>query len=129
MEQRTVAHIQAVCRRASPQPLEVKRDGLYSEDVPVAWATIDINGEPCLGLHEDDIALLCNGRNWIDALVFRIERLHKEQAKFYAEQYEWASIINRLACLALDNEISSNDRDYAQDMIEMVNPYLGLAEE
>jgi hypothetical protein len=38
---------------------------------------------------------------------------------------EWASIINSLACLALDEEISSNDRDYAQEMIEMVLPYLG----
>ena len=44
------------------------------------------------------------------------------------ERYEWASIINRLACLALDG-CNSNDRDYAQDMIEMVNPYLGLAGE
>jgi hypothetical protein len=36
---------------------------------------------------------------------------------------EWASIINRLAHLALDG-CNSNDRDYAEDMIDMVLPYL-----
>lgn len=37
---------------------------------------------------------------------------------------EWASIINRLANLALDGCASSNDRDYAEDMIKMVLPFL-----
>lgn len=44
-------------------------------------------------------------------------------------RYEWASIINRLACMFLNAGFTENDRDFAQDMIEMVNPYLGLAEE
>ena len=44
-------------------------------------------------------------------------------------RYEWASIINRLACMFLDAGFTENDRDFAQDMIEMVNTYLGLAEE
>jgi hypothetical protein len=38
-------------------------------------------------------------------------------------RYEWAVIINRLANIALDGA-NSNDRDFAQDMIEMVAPYL-----
>lgn len=38
-------------------------------------------------------------------------------------RYEWASIINALACSVLDGT-DSNGRDYAQDMIEMVVPYL-----
>lgn len=38
-------------------------------------------------------------------------------------RYEWASIINALACSVLDGA-DSNDRDYAQDMIDMVVPYL-----
>ena len=44
-------------------------------------------------------------------------------------QYEWASIINRLAVIAMAEEVSSNDRDYAQDAIDMVIPYLGLNED
>lgn len=43
--------------------------------------------------------------------------------------YEWASVINQLACIVLDINGSSNDDDFAQEMIEMVTPYLGLAEE
>ena len=38
-------------------------------------------------------------------------------------RHEWASIINRLAHLALDG-CNSNDRDYAEDMLDMVRPYL-----
>ncbi len=38
-------------------------------------------------------------------------------------QYEWASIINRLAHIALDGG-DSNDRDYAQDVMDMVRPFL-----
>lgn len=38
-------------------------------------------------------------------------------------RYEWASVINSLACSVLDGA-NSNDRDYAQDMIDMVVPYL-----
>jgi len=42
-------------------------------------------------------------------------------------RYEWAGIINRLAHIALepDHEVSTNDVDYANDMITMVRPYLG----
>jgi hypothetical protein len=36
---------------------------------------------------------------------------------------DWASIINRLAHLALDG-CNSNDRDYAEDMLDMVRPFL-----
>lgn len=36
---------------------------------------------------------------------------------------DWASIINRLAHLALDG-CDSNGRDYAEDMLDMVRPYL-----
>lgn len=43
-------------------------------------------------------------------------------------RYEWAGVINRLACSILDGA-DSNDRDYAQDMTDMVSPYLGLADE
>lgn len=38
-------------------------------------------------------------------------------------RYDWASVINRLAHLALDG-CNSNDRDYAEDMLTMVRPYL-----
>ena len=38
-------------------------------------------------------------------------------------RWEWSSIINRLAHIALDGA-TSNDRDYAEDMIAMVRPYL-----
>lgn len=38
-------------------------------------------------------------------------------------RYDWAVIINRLAHIALDGA-SSNERDYAEDMIKMVRPYL-----
>ncbi len=38
-------------------------------------------------------------------------------------RYEWSSIINRLACIVLDGA-TSNDEDYAQDMINMVVKYL-----
>lgn len=38
-------------------------------------------------------------------------------------RYEWAQIINRLAHIALDGG-DSNDRDYCEDMIAMVLPYL-----
>ena len=41
--------------------------------------------------------------------------------------YEWASIINRLAIITRDNAQSLNDCDYAEDMIEMVRPFLGCA--
>ena len=59
-----------------------------------------------------------------------IDRLQYRIAKLEELQYEWASIINRLAGIALDGAFGdSNDRDYAHDMIKMVNPYLGLAEE
>lgn len=41
-------------------------------------------------------------------------------------RYEWATIINRLANIALDGA-DSNERDYAQEMIEMVGSYLSGA--
>jgi hypothetical protein len=40
-------------------------------------------------------------------------------------RYEWATIINHLAHIALDGPESLNDRDYAEDMIRKVRPYLG----
>lgn len=40
-------------------------------------------------------------------------------------RYEWAGIINRLANAILDGA-DSNDRDYAQDMIEMVIDLVGM---
>lgn len=43
--------------------------------------------------------------------------------------YKWAGIINHLACMLIDLEPDTNGLDYANEMIEMVNPYLGLAEE
>ena len=63
--------------------------------------------------------------------VFKVVELvaeDKDQA-WTETRYEWASIINRLACMFLNEGFTENDRDYAQDMIELVNPYLGLAEE
>lgn len=41
-------------------------------------------------------------------------------------RYDWSVIINRLAHIALDGG-NSNDMDFAQDMIEVVRPYLGGA--
>jgi hypothetical protein len=38
-------------------------------------------------------------------------------------RYDWASIINSLAIIALDGP-NSNQRDYCQDMMDMVRPYL-----
>lgn len=38
---------------------------------------------------------------------------------------DWASIINRLACIARDGAQSSNDCDYAEEMLAMARPYLG----
>ncbi len=38
-------------------------------------------------------------------------------------RYEWASVINALACSVLDGA-NSNELDYAQDMIELVVKYL-----
>ncbi len=131
MAVRTINDIRVLTRRASPQPLEIKRDGLYSGDFPVVWTAVDFDGVAHLGLNEDDIELLCNARNWIDALIFKIECLQDREAEYQAMQYKWASIINRLACLALGGALNftEDDREFAQDMIEMVNPYLGLDEE
>lgn len=42
-------------------------------------------------------------------------------------RYDWAVIINRLAHVARDGQESSNDGDYAQEMIDMVRPFLGCA--
>ena len=59
------------------------------------------------------------------------EELYKTQHLLQQETervYKWAEIINRLACLALDGA-DSNGRDFAQDTIEMVGPFLGLAGE
>ena len=39
-------------------------------------------------------------------------------------RYDWASIINRLAIIALDPLLNSNDRDYANEMLDMVRPFL-----
>lgn len=38
-------------------------------------------------------------------------------------RYEWADVINLLARMIIDGP-NSNDRDYAEDMIDMVLPYL-----
>jgi hypothetical protein len=42
-------------------------------------------------------------------------------------RYEWASIINSLAIIARQNAQSLNEADYAEEMLEMVRPYLGCA--
>lgn len=62
--------------------------------------------------------------------VIAMQILDEGMARFIAQlpqlkevQFEWASIINRLANIALDGA-TSNGRDFAQDMIEMVLPYL-----
>ncbi len=52
-----------------------------------------------------------------------VARLITQLPELKELRYEWASIINRLACLALDGA-DSNGRDYAQDMIDKVLPYL-----
>ena len=52
-----------------------------------------------------------------------------EEPDWIEMRYKWASIINRLAVIAMAEEVSTNDRDDAQDAIDMVIPYLGLAEE
>jgi len=46
-----------------------------------------------------------------------------EIPQLVALRADWASIINRLAQLALDG-CNSNDRDYAEDMLDMVRPFL-----
>ncbi len=63
--------------------------------------------------------------------VFNVVELVAEDkdADWTETRYEWASIINRLAVIAMVEEVSANDRDDAQDAIDMVIPYLGLAEE
>lgn len=124
----TINDIRIWARRASPQPLEVKNHGLYSGDVPVVWATVDNKGNASLGLMEDDIALLCNARNWIDQLLFEIEKLQHRETKHIAIQYKWASIINGLSVHILDG-ICQEAIDLADDSIIMVTPYLGLNEE
>ncbi len=43
----------------------------------------------------------------------------------YEKLYKWASLINSLACIILDGELTSNDLDLANDAIKEVNPYLG----
>ena len=59
-----------------------------------------------------------------------VELVTEDKDQSWTEtRYEWASVINRLACMFLNAGFTENDRDYAQDMIEMANPYLGLAEE
>jgi hypothetical protein len=58
-------------------------------------------------------------------LAGRCTNLLTAQVQAFTEQrVAWAATINRLACLVLDDEVSSNDRDDAQDAIEMVGPYL-----
>lgn len=47
-------------------------------------------------------------------------------AELEQQQYEWAEIINSLACMVI-NGPNSNDLDFANDMIQMVIPYLGLS--
>lgn len=80
-------------------------------------------------LNSDNIetALAAHCKNTAFDVVELVEE--DEAIIWYKMRYEWASIINRLACLTMGETINSNDRDYVQDMIEMVNPYLGLAEE
>lgn len=43
-------------------------------------------------------------------------------------RYEWAEIINHLAHIALDGP-NSNERDYCEDMITMVLPFLPGADD
>lgn len=40
------------------------------------------------------------------------------------QRRRWASFINSLACIIIDGEITSNDLDLANDVIEEVVPYL-----
>lgn len=42
-------------------------------------------------------------------------------------RFNWATIINRLAHIVRSGVESSNDNDYAEDMIIMVRPFLGCA--
>jgi len=56
---------------------------------------------------------------------------NQEEARLISElpglvqlRFDWAGIINSLACRLLDGP-TSNDRDYAEEMIQMVSPYLG----
>ena len=65
----------------------------------------------------------------VKALLRKIDKLTERNAKVEQQLYDWASIINRMAVIAMAEEVSSNDRDDAQDAIDMVIPYLGLAEE
>ena len=65
----------------------------------------------------------------VKALSRKIGLLMTRNAKLEELQYEWAGIINRLAVIAMAEEVSTNDRDDAQDAIDMVIPYLGLGEE
>ena len=58
-----------------------------------------------------------------------MDRLQHRIVELEELRYEWAGIINRLATIAMAEEVSTNDRDYAQDAIDMAIPYLGLAEE
>ncbi len=58
----------------------------------------------------------------------RILKLEQQMARTMGQQYEWAGIINKLACLYIDGALSTNELDYANDMIELVNPYLGYGD-
>ena len=49
--------------------------------------------------------------------------LIKQLPRLVQQRFEYAKIINSLAVRLLDGA-TSNDRDYAEDMIEMVLPYL-----
>ena len=62
----------------------------------------------------------------VKMLVGKIDKLTDRNAKVEQKLYDWASIINRLAVIAMAEEVSTNDRDDAQDAIDMVVPYLGL---
>ena len=65
----------------------------------------------------------------VKALVKRINRFIRYTAELEEQQYKWAGIINRLANLYIDGALSTNELDYANEMIEKVSPYLGLTEE
>ena len=56
-----------------------------------------------------------------------IARLIAQPPQLNELRWEWATIINRLACIALSPTPSPNALDYAADMQAMVRPYLSGA--
>ena len=64
----------------------------------------------------------------VKSLVRKADVFMTRVANLEQQQYEWASLINGLACEILDG-IRQESIDMANDAIAMVNPYLGLNNE